>query len=124
MGNNNYKIAGMIIAAFIFGGVVTKNIPVSNNSNAENNVTINQQIPKNSENIGKIPKNSEKFNINTSDLEYIKNSLSGIGDKNIERWEKRLEDKGKFDNVYQLLEDGVLGRDSFARHKDRFVVGD
>lgn len=127
----NYKVAGLVIAAFIFGGIVTKNIPASNNSNAENNVTINQSVPENfgkipinSEKIEKNPKKSEKFDINNDDLEYIKNSLPGIGNYNIKKWRKRLDEKGKFTNVYQLLEDGVLGRDSFARHKDKFYAGE
>ena len=108
------------VALLILGAMMGRSSPINNQSNSENNVTINQEIS------GKNLKNPEKTgkfaDINNSDLSTLK-SLPGIGEKKAQEIITR-RDKVKFTSIHQLLEEGILGVESFERNKDLIIAGD
>lgn len=119
------KNTGLILGAFLLGGVLGKNIPITNTNSNGNTITISQEIPEKvgifhekQEKTGK-NRNFKEININTCDVATLK-SLPGIGDKKA----REIISKREFTSTYQLLEDKLVGVETFEKIKDSITVGD
>lgn len=116
-----YGIVGVVL--FIFGGLLGRSYPINNNSNAENNVTINQEIPKSFEKNSKVLKNFENFskeiNINEAS-KYDLMELPGIGKNKAQS----IIDNRPYNHIKELKEKGILGYYAYEKNKSFLVVGD
>lgn len=118
------------VCLVIFGAMMGRSSPINNQSHAKNNVNIIQENPGKNRNLPEISGKNRNFqdftvkfvDINNSDLATIK-SLPGIGDKKAKEIIDR-RNKVKFTSIYQLLEEGILGVESFERNKDLIIAGD
>lgn len=115
--------ATIAISCILLGGMLGRSTPINNSSNAENNVTINQEIPKNFENNSKVLKKNENFskkiNINNCSF-YDLLELKGVGKKKAENIIKNRP----YSHTKELLEKNILGYYSYEKNKHLIKVDD
>ena len=81
----------------------------------------NDSCLENSKNDSKVETNSKKVNINTATLEELQ-TLDGIGESKAKSIITYREEKGKFNNIEELLEVSGIGESLYESIKENITV--
>ncbi|MGL5707525.1 MAG: ComEA family DNA-binding protein [Aeromonas sp.] len=118
------KNIGLILGAFLLGGILGKSIPVTNTNSNGNTITISNSASEKNENFSKDFKKNENFskklNLNTSTLQDFIDAKVGIGES---KYQKILDNR-PFSSVEELRTKKILGYYAYENNKHRFTVGD